>query len=234
MLMTPRSLARSVGAGQHLGDEREVDRGVDAVARRPARPRRRAPPPGLRRRRAPASATPEIPGPDHEDLAPADPVAPEAEHHGGHHRRDGVQRGQHEHPVVGLVVAEAEPVGEVVEQVEGPRQLPRLTRNRVIQAQAKSGCWRGETQNDRSERAPVERRRPWSARAAGGRASRGRRGGSSTTQRDRRWRGSPAAMLPVALGDADAADDADGLRDREHPADQPAARRPAPGRGWWR
>ena len=99
-----------------------------------------------------------------------------------------------------------------------PRALPRLTSNRVSQAQAKSGCSRGETQNDRRNERAVERR------AARSRGSGDVAGVQAVRHREDQQHGGgrdvPRGDAAGGRGDADPAHHADGLGDGEDAADQ--------------
>ena len=72
MLMTPRSLARSPRAGQHLGDQREVDGLVDAEAGAEDHRGEQRAGPGLPDAEHQHAGADEHARPDHEHLAPTD------------------------------------------------------------------------------------------------------------------------------------------------------------------
>src|SRR5699024_12008338 len=59
-----------------------------------------------------------------------DPVAPRAGHDRGQDQRQGVDRGEHEDPVLGLVGAEAEHVLQEVQEVEEPDRVAEVDQDR--------------------------------------------------------------------------------------------------------
>ena len=158
-------------------------------------------------------------GDDDEDLAPAEPVGPDAPHDGGEHRAQSVRRRQQQHAVLGLVVGEVDRVLEVVEEVEDHQRVAEVhqeagdPRPREVRVLPRRDPERPHEPAEVEGLAVLRRERKVAAVEDVGQreydesAGRGQVAGGDAARR---------------VGDARTRDDADGLRDREPTTDRTA------------